>query len=46
MEILETIVILLVAAGIMILVAIVAMAFSVGVDRLTERFRNRHRKTK
>ncbi len=46
MGILETLVILLVAAGIMVLVAIIAMAFSVGVDRLTERFHNRHRKTK
>lgn len=36
----ETLVILLVSAGIMVVIAISAMAFSVGVDRLNERFRN------
>lgn len=42
----ETLVILLVSAGIMVVIAIAAMVFSVGVDRLTERFRNWwHRKT-
>ena len=42
----ETLVILLVSAGIMVVIAIADMAVSVGVESLTERFRNWwHRKT-
>lgn len=40
MEILETLEILFVAAGVMLAIAIIVMAFSVAVDRLAERFRN------